>query len=139
MRSTLIIIPIHFSIQLCHPFHLASFSNPTSDKNAFQGSRTCLAINPHPKPSPCGKSMLIPPNFSYKTPVMYRGKKDTETNKMELTYSCGMLYIICTKQMSKVFQMKTTDMFLEHFVESSNKNIRNSLLYYFPLAYLLYL
>lgn len=41
--------------------------------------------------------------------------------------------------MSKVFQMKTTDMFLEHFVESSNKNIRNSLLYYFPLAYLLYL
>lgn len=49
--------------------------------------------------------MLIRPNYSYKTAILYRKeKKEAETNKMELMYSYGMLYIICTKQVSKGFQ-----------------------------------
>lgn len=115
-------------------------SNPASDRHPFQGSRTRLALNPHPQPAPCRKSMLIPPNYSYKNSNRVQEKKrETERNKMELTYLCGVLYIMCKKQVSEVFKMeiskilRPSDMFLEHFVQSSNTYIRNSLFCYFRL------
>ena len=117
------------------------FSNRASDRHPFQGSRTCLAVNPYPQPAPCRKSMLIPPNCSSKNSNhVWEKKREIERNKMELTYLCGMLYIMCTKQVSKVFKMEISkilrpyDMFLEHSVGSSNTYIRNSLFCYFRLA-----
>lgn len=71
---------------------------------------------------------------------MYRRKKkETERNKMELTYLCGIVHKMCTKQVSEVFKMeiskilRPSDTFLEHFVQSSNTYIRNSLFCYFRL------
>lgn len=116
------------------------FSYPASEWHPFQGSRTRLAVNP-PQPAPCRKSTLIPSNCSYKNNNHVQGGKGAiERNKMELTYLYGMLYIMCTKQVSKVFKKKiskilrTHDIFLEHFVESPKRYIRNLLFCYFPLA-----
>lgn len=85
--------------------------------------------------------MLIPRNCSYKNSNhVQEEKRELERNKMELTYLCGMLYIMCTRQISNVFKMEISkilrpqDTFLEHFVESSNTYIRNSLCCYFRLA-----
>lgn len=109
------------------------FSNPPSDKNFFQGSRTCLALNPHPNPSPCGKSMLIPPNYSYQTAIVCRSLKGrTEIHKKRINVFTRDALCAMYKTGMEGFEMQSPKMLgpyygpTKHTALSPNKYIRNA-------------